>query len=46
MMTDPHPNHEIIFSVRDRPVMNSDTRRIKRGMTFQAFEPDRAMAGI
>jgi hypothetical protein len=39
MMTDPNPNHEIAFSLRDRTVMNSDSRGIKRRMTFQMLEP-------
>lgn len=34
MMTDPNPNHELTFSVRDRAVMNSNARRIERWMTF------------
>src|SRR5438105_2572188 len=46
MMTDPNPNHEIAFALRDRAVMNSDTCGIKCRMTFQLFESNRAMLRI
>ena len=45
MMPSPNPNH-IAFALRDRTVMNSDTRRIKRRMAFQLFEPNRPMHWI
>jgi hypothetical protein len=40
MMTDPNPNHQVAFSVRDCAVMNSNPRGIERRMTFQVFEPN------
>jgi hypothetical protein len=46
MMTDPNPNHEIAFALRDRAVMNSNTCGTKRRMTFQRFESNRAMLWI
>jgi hypothetical protein len=46
MMTNPNPNHEITFALRDRTVMNSGTRRIKRRMTFQPLESNRAVLWI
>jgi len=34
MMTDPNPNQQIAFTLRDRTVMNSNTHGIKRRMAF------------
>jgi hypothetical protein len=46
MMSYPNPNYEIAFTLRNRPVMNADPRGIKRRMTFQLFESNRAMIWI
>jgi len=46
VMTDPNPNHEIAFALRDCAVMNSNARRIKSGMTFQLLKSNRAMFRI
>jgi hypothetical protein len=46
MMSNPNPDYEIAFTLRDRTVMNSDTSGIERWMTFQLFEANRAVLWI
>jgi hypothetical protein len=46
MMTNPNPNHEIAFTLRDRTATNSDTRGVKRRMTLKLLESNRAMLWI